>query len=498
MSFLVDLAVRPIWTDEALSYYQVSAKTLLEMLDSFNSGVNAIPYLYFIVLWGIDQVFGLGPVILRLPSAVFALAALFLFHTILKERFGNAVAFVSCVAALLLSENFIPFSHEARPYSLYVLVAVCCLYASITILKEGAGRGRALLLNSVVAFTLPAVHYVGLFYSFGAALAVLCVGRVKGKFFTLRVLGSFVFGWAVFFVLHYSQMKLFIEKKGMIDATWIPRRSLREAYYVAASALTLPPIISGLLIALVGFYLLSGNTKTIRVNCDLDRQERLLNAFLFATSLFWLALPPIFYVLSAMGLPNLALPRYFVPSQLAVAAMAALLLWPLCVVNENDNTAGERWFGAQRDFVGVILVLVSLAYLLPGAVKAIVQAPSRLSQSAATLDFPYMTGTTGPWITNNIHIFFKYTFYRGTRPKLYLLRRTQTEVDGFKRFNGQLEIISEHGLSMLPNFNFIYKKGTINSLLGFDIHSWCNDNGYEITDESRDEGVVIFAAKKLF
>ena len=231
MSFLVDLAVRPIWTDEALSYYQVSAKTLLEMLDSFNSGVNAIPYLYFIVLWGIDQGFGLGPVILRLPSAVFALAALFLFHTILKERFGNAVAFVSCVAALLLSENFIPFSHEARPYSLYVLVAVCCLYASITILKEGAGRGRALLINSVVAFTLPAVHYVGLFYSFGAALAVLCVGRVKGKFFTLRVLGSFVFGWAVFFVLHYSQMKLFIEKKGMIDATWIPRRSLREAYY---------------------------------------------------------------------------------------------------------------------------------------------------------------------------------------------------------------------------------------------------------------------------
>jgi hypothetical protein len=90
---------------------------------------------------------GLGPATLRLPSLVFAVAAAFLLHRILSARFGDPIAFVSCVSALLLSDLFTFQSHEARPYS-YVLAAAFCLYAAATLLEEESDSWRALLMNA--------------------------------------------------------------------------------------------------------------------------------------------------------------------------------------------------------------------------------------------------------------------------------------------------------------------------------------------------------------
>ena len=139
--FLVaDLAVRPIWTDEAFSFYQVANRSLAGLFRSFEAGVNALPYAYFLVLWAVDQLIGLNPLTLRLPSAVLALASLILLHRLLAKPCGHLNAFIACVAALLLAPDFVLYSHEARPYALYLLAAVLCLQSGIRVLQPMSCR----------------------------------------------------------------------------------------------------------------------------------------------------------------------------------------------------------------------------------------------------------------------------------------------------------------------------------------------------------------------
>ena len=169
LQFVDDLGSRPIWFDEACSHYQVAGRGWSDLIDSFGAGVNAMPYAYFVLLWVVDQTLGLSPFLLRLPSALIGLFGICLLHRLLARWRGPMVAVIACVTTLLLSERFMGYTHEARPYSLYFLAAVLSLSAGAAVLRDGGRTPGPLLGNALAAFALPAVHYVGLLY--GAALA---------------------------------------------------------------------------------------------------------------------------------------------------------------------------------------------------------------------------------------------------------------------------------------------------------------------------------------
>jgi len=79
---------KPIWLDEALTYFQVSSKDWMSFISSFEYGINLMPYSYFILLWLIDKISSLTILTLRLPSLIFFIATIIYTHHLLSCRFG--------------------------------------------------------------------------------------------------------------------------------------------------------------------------------------------------------------------------------------------------------------------------------------------------------------------------------------------------------------------------------------------------------------------------
>ncbi|MDD4915346.1 MAG: hypothetical protein PHW13_09975 [Methylococcales bacterium] len=491
--FFSDLAIRPIWTDETLSYFQVSDRSFAGFLDSLRAGVNVIPYFYFILLWCLDQLFGLGPGLLRLPSLVFSVAAVLLLHRLLKTRYGHGIAFMACISALLLSKEFILFSHEARPYSLYILAAVFCLYSSSAFFRQSELSGRTVFFNGMTAFFLPSVHYFGIFYSFFTALAVLLLGRGKGRKFLLLASGSFLCGWLLFAALHFSQIMIFAENKGAINPAWIPKPDISQVYEVFLKTFALPPIAAMILVAYGGYYLFAA--KTGRPGRLQAGEIRETDRFLFVLALFWLLPATIFNLFGAVGLPNLTLSRYFAPSLVALAVIVALLFANFLPKRlDGRNAAWPAWGG---NGMGICIALIFSIYPLLTSSAHIVLAYSGLAKESARDAFKYITESPLPAVTNNKHIFFEYTFNEPGGPPLYLLIRTAAEADSFQLFDSRLSVLTEDKLVELPAFRFIYQKGTVNSFSDFDIDAWGEKHGFDVqADRTHDDQQIYTVRKK--
>ena len=150
-------------------------------------------------------------------------------------------------------------------------------------------------------------------------------------------------------------------------------------------------------------------------------------------------------------------------------------------------------------------VALALAFLGPptlAAIKNMIKVPAyrapasvwqrTIEHNCVRIDEPML-----PCVTNNIHVFFQYTFHRGDGPQLWFLRKSEAEVSGFKRFDSRLPVISSTGLSRIGRFRLLYQKGTVNSFPEFDIHVWGKENGYKIVDEGTNGNVAVFDAEKL-
>ena len=497
--FLAELATHPLATDDGLSYFHVSAKSFSAMLDSFEAGVNVLPYSYFVALWGLDKMVGLGPATVRLLSFIFALATVFLFHKLLRARFGDPIAFVVCVAVLLLPKDIVRFASDARPYSLYLLAAAFCLFACVARIEAESETLQTFLLTAAAAFALPSVHYVGGFYSLSALVALLYVQRQRGRPI-VRTAVSFAVGWLAFAVVHFAQIRMFAQRKSVIDPTWIPRPSTDDVLEIAARVVTFPPLVCVVVLAILGLTVVSASgmrheTPTHRaVHNLLDTNDRSATSFLFVVSLLWILMPIVFYGFGLIGLANLSLYRYFSPSQLAIGSMAALLLAALSPApgDVTVRASGPVWrrFAAAS----VVVTLVFLAVPATAAAAHFLRARAYVWRPSAISVCAQPGGAM--CVTNNLPVFVHRAFYLPDEPPVVLLRKTQREVDGFKQFDRRLPVIAVTELARLPRFTFLYQRGTVNSFPDFDIRAWGKANGYEIVEEGQRDNVMIFDAKR--
>ena len=492
--FFADLASRPIGADEVLSLYQVSERSLSVFFGSFEAGVNALPYAYFVILWGIDQLLGLNPLTLRLPSAIFALASLILLHRFLAALFGNLRALVACCAALLLSSEFALYSHDARPYALYLLAAVLCLQCALAMLGTNLPTRRALAANALAAFFLPGVHYVGIFYSIATAAAVLASLRPRRGASALGVLASFGIGWTLFVVVQYSQIALFAANKGAIIPAWMaPPRPL--AVYEAAlrAAALLPSPVPLILLVTVAIGLSARGAIHIASPVPEGRQQLF---FLLLVSVLWVAIPPIFLLLSAAGLHNLSLPRYFAPSLLAGAALSCLAMTALTpAIRGGPDDSGNL----DMKLIGtasVFLVAVFLLYPIAVAIRDIHKAPHVVFRMDIERDYAFIADARLPRVTNNVHVFFEYNFYRGDRQSLYLLREVRPGAASMQRLDVRIPILNDIEMGRLERFLFVHQPGTVNSYPRFDIQAWAVANRYAVDRVTNAGAITVFELRK--
>ena len=489
--FLVaDLAIRPIWTDEAFTFYQVSNRSLAGLFRSFDAGVNALPYAYFLVLWAADQLVGLDPLTLRLPSAMFALMSLILLHRLLAQPCGHLNALLACVAALLLAPDFVLYSHEARPYALYLLAAALCLQSGLCMVNAEAPSRRTLFANGLAAFLLPAVHYAGIFYSAATAVAVLATLRFGKRTGARSVLASFAIGWSLFAIMQFSQIALFLGNKGAIDPAWMARPQPYEVFESALrAAALLPSPVPLMLLFAVGASLYAHGSVQLRMPEAAGRPQAL---FLLLVSLIWIAMPPFFLLLGTAGLHNLVLPRYFAPSLLAGAILSCLAMAVLTPVRRHDADRPRNVDSRLVETAGFVLVVACLLYPLSAAVRGAYKAPHAISRLTIERDYRLIANAQLPCVTNNIHVFFQYHFYRGERQLLSLLRDSRPGAAQLQRLDERLPIVSELAMGRLERFLYVHQPGTINSYPSFDIQAWAVANHYALAPVATDRALTVF------
>jgi len=167
-----------LWYDETFSY-GVSTQPWHTFLGHYLRGVEANMALYYgilrVWLW-LTGVFGLNPVevIVRFPSAVFAVAATVVLY-VLGKRLGGWVA--GAIAAGLYATNFLQLivAQTARSYSLQLLLLGLSWYSLLAAVDGGPYRRR--WWAGYVATSTLAV-YAGLFSGLVLAAQLLAIALI--------------------------------------------------------------------------------------------------------------------------------------------------------------------------------------------------------------------------------------------------------------------------------------------------------------------------------
>jgi hypothetical protein len=471
----VRMATAPLWMDEIFTYYQVDAKTFPQLLDSLHSGINQLPYAYFLLMWLLGQWVTLTDSVLRMPSAVFAVATAAVLHRWLSRRFGHAVAFAAVVGALYLSAESRWYMAEARPYSLYVLAAALNLVAASRLVADERGSVGPWWWNAVASGLLPSIHYTGLAYS-GGLLGAALFSAPRDWSHWWRVAASFAAGWLVFGMIHFGQMSEILAAGG---ARWIPRPGAAEAFHVLIAQLKLPEIVVWLCAAgmVLRMFAAAGAPGPAPGSGPATAEDR----FFCWAAVGWLLVPAVLVLMAAAGLPNMALSRYFQPSHLAVAMASALVLNPF--LNRGGfwppraPTSGARRSRLVPLAVGGIVALFVMQWML--ADRALVARSSTSGRDLVRSRYAPFVHSVLPAVTNDWQAFFEYNYHSHGQLNLTLLVNSEQDVAQWKRFHHDLRVMTPMELSFLNDFWF-FPWPVAYQL--FDITEWCDSNHCRVAD----------------
>lgn len=484
----VRMATAPLWMDEIFTYYQVDAKTFPQLLDSLHSGINQLPYLYFLLMWLLGQWVTLTDPVLRMPSAVFAVATAAVLHRWLSRRFGHAVAFAAVVGALYLSVESRRYMAEARPYSLYALAAMLNLVSASRLVGDERGSAGRWWWNAVASGLLPSIHYTGIVYS-GGLLGAALLSAPRDWPHWRRVAASFTAGWLIFGLIHFGQVSEIVAAGG---ARWIPRPDAAEAFNVLVSQLKLPGIVAwmcaaGLILRMFAAAGASGG-GTAPGSGPATAEDR----FFCWAAVAWLLFPSVLFLMAAAGLPNMALSRYFQPSHLAVATASALVLHPF--LNRGGfwppraSTSSARRSRLVPLAVGGIVAFFVMQWML--ADRALVASFSVSGRDLVRTRYAPFFHSVLPGVTNDWDAFFEYNYHSHGQLNLTLLVNTQQDVAQWKRFHHDLRVMTPVDLSFFNDFWFfpwpvayrfwVFPWPVADQL--FDIGEWCASNQCTVVD----------------
>jgi len=159
------LAVRaPLWTDETLSYWQI-AGGFKQIWARSIQGNSFAAYAY--ILWLTKTLFGSSELVLRIPSILAMLAAVYVFYRCARELFDWDVSLIATM--LFILPRGIAFAAiDVRPYAFALLLTNLAIFLFLRWMKTNR-TGYAALFG-IAAAGIFYFHY--LFASILAALAV--------------------------------------------------------------------------------------------------------------------------------------------------------------------------------------------------------------------------------------------------------------------------------------------------------------------------------------
>ncbi len=206
------------WHDEAFSlYYSQQHWGHIKHISEWD--INPPLYYYFLWIW--QNLFGIGEYAVRTSSVIFSALSAGLLYLLCTRNFSRLCGFFAVLFFSISSEMYF-YAHEARPYSLILLLVLCSSWFFLEMLKN-PGWINAVMLG-VLNFGLIYTHYVsGIII--GVQVVVILFQKDKRLFkfigtalgITLLIAVLRFTKKTIALVLHNEKSSFWIEKPGFRD-----------------------------------------------------------------------------------------------------------------------------------------------------------------------------------------------------------------------------------------------------------------------------------------
>jgi hypothetical protein len=171
---IYSLGLSPIGIDEPFTIFHAQ-KDVGAIITSLMGDNN--PPLFEIVLHFWIEIFGLSPMSVRFPSLLFSLTTIFISFHIVRKIATSQIAFLT-ILFLTVSNYFIYFTHEARTYSLFLMLAMLSIYLIIRITEMKGQRLGHWIAWWMVCTLMIYAHYFGLFVLVGQSAFFVFIQRI--------------------------------------------------------------------------------------------------------------------------------------------------------------------------------------------------------------------------------------------------------------------------------------------------------------------------------
>ena len=388
------------WTDEILALQRSFRLPVSEIVTTF-FGDTHHP-LYSVMARISLVVFGESPWAVRLPAALFGVAAIGMTWAVARLAVSRREALFASLL-LALSYHHVWFSQNARGYTLLGFLALLTTWILVRLLERPTWR---LALAYAWCAALGAyTHLTMVFVAVGHALVVIVelvrplAGRPRVDW---RILTAAFAGAAVATLLLYAPMlgqvlDFFMNQPSDLRGTSTPAWALGEAIRVLFTGLNAPPVIVGTILA-VGLVIgISGFVTLFRAN----RNLALAFAFpplvvLFGALLGRGTMYPRFFFFAAgsavivfvrgiFAVAEFGAPRFRVSSSTPAVVVASL------VMIASAATLAVNYRYPKQDFPGAMRYV--LAEKAPGDVVGFAGVPGDPYRSIFGQDWPTIETT---------------------------------------------------------------------------------------------------------
>jgi len=235
---LLFLTKEGLWHDEALT--GISAVKPFWQMISFQFYLGHTP-LYLLIIKPLVFIFGDSELVLRLPSVIFGVLAVYALFLLADKLFKNKLMVYTSTALFALSALQIHFSQEARPYTMLVFFVILSFYLLLKALED----------ESVKSWFLYSIATLVAIYISASALPVLAVQFVYSL---IKKRGSFRFNTSLVAIAFiYAPMFFYYFIRGSYKMRWFTPLNMKTFTNLFYGYLLLPiPILEE--VGIAGFY----------------------------------------------------------------------------------------------------------------------------------------------------------------------------------------------------------------------------------------------------
>ncbi len=271
------------------------------------TGINFSPSLYFLFNFCLQLVFPTSIEQLRVQSLVFIIFGIVLSFLLTRKMFGKPAAFFATILVLSQSHLLLSQAQEARHYAMFFACGAWVLFVQ-SLDDDNAKKNKWLTFFS--HFCLCQVHYLGIIFSGLSGTVYYLTSKKNGLWERIPIPIAVSLLLSVLFYFFYL-----INQKSVLN-TWSKPNELSDLLTTYNDSLLIITILIPF-IALSKTSYSKGDTKT------LPKKETGCSTAIMITSVLWLSVPFLFWVLSHLSSLNLFVDRYFIPKESALIFLTA-------------------------------------------------------------------------------------------------------------------------------------------------------------------------------